>query len=55
MNLSHLGMINKSLQSQESPANNTFFNQSKASLMQNNSVGMPMPENGGMLKKSMRF
>lgn len=54
MNMSHLGIINKSLQSHDSTPLNYNPNQS---LLSNNynSLGMPMPENGGMLKKAIRF
>jgi hypothetical protein len=52
--MSHLGIVNKSLQSQESTPAHYNNNQSLMSLM-NNSQGIPMPDNGGMLKKAMRF
>lgn len=52
MNISHFGAINKSLQSHESTPQNNSYNEPSQRFQ---SMGLPMVNNGGMLKKSIRF
>lgn len=51
--MSQFAAINQSLQSHDSTP--PYYNQHESLARKYNSLGMPMPENGGMLKKSIRF